>query len=42
MIEDMIQTSSRPGDLIADFCMGSGTTRAAQRLAQLALPGVFT
>lgn len=63
MIEDIIRASSRPGDLVADFCMGHGTTaiaarnldrrfigcdaslkcatRAAERLEQLSLPGIF-
>lgn len=35
MLEDMINASSRPGDLVADFFMGSGSTlQAAKKLGR--------
>lgn len=38
MMEDIINASSRPGDLIADFFMGSGSTiKAAKKLGRMAL-----
>ena len=29
LIEDLIRTYSNPGDVVLDFCMGSGTTAVA-------------
>ena len=38
MMEDIIRASSRPGDLVADFFMGSGSTvKAALKLGRRAL-----
>ncbi|WP_392559335.1 DNA-methyltransferase [Orbus mooreae] len=35
MLEDMIKASSRPGDIVADFFMGSGSTlKAAKKLGR--------
>jgi site-specific DNA-methyltransferase (adenine-specific) len=38
LLEHIIKTSTRPGDMVLDFCMGNGTTlKAAQNLGRKAV-----